>query len=353
MTATSTPVARSIGASLACVLALCACDPAPLAPDAGSSDAAPADASSSDAAPTDGGPPRDASVPVMGFEHCPPASSYVGSTEWGGRLRSSGALFCVFPQMWEEPASALASKQRLLLTPGEYRIPLAASDEPIRIPMCLERRGAELPAQIVEGSVSAQRRSGLDDETPRVVVDARHPLEGDARALHLLLTLEPGSTELDLDVPTTLMRTARASLCATEFCRDAAAGDVLMLPCNLESNTCDELEFEGGSVMVDQFHWNGPVGSGFAAGLRVRGRFAGVDFDITDYDSITVTYGHHAFSRALTLRFDAPIEGVCGLHVPEIAEGASAAVELLDCDGAPMGTRPLSAQTHLWRMPCP
>jgi hypothetical protein len=127
----------------------------------------------------------------------------------------------------------------------------------------------------------------------------------------------------------------------------------LLAPCNLTSDTCDEFTFDGGFFMLDQFHWAGQVGSGFAAAVRLRGELDGVPFDIDSYEQMTVTYGHHAFLRGLTAFFDEPIGGACGIQMDEIAEFSQSDVHLVDCDGARIGMRDVSAQNHRWGQPCP
>lgn len=301
--------------------------------------------------PRDGGPPIDGGV-VPGFEHCPPASAYVGDPSWQGSLTTGGgALFCTYPRMFETAADAISRKQRLLFVAGTYPYPLAATDAPFRLPACLEQRGATVPPEILEGTVSAERRQDFDDVAERYHVESRFPLAGSTSYVRFDLAAEIDATAVDLSAPVRRFGLARAQLCQTDGCFDAA--DRILLSCNLVSNTCDELAFTGGSVTIDQFHWAGAVGSGFAAGVRVRGSLDGVDFDITDYDRMTVTYGHHAFSRGLSLTFDAPIGSACGLSIEEISESGATGVALIDCAGTPLETRALTGQTHLWQQPCP
>jgi hypothetical protein len=328
------------GALLVALLAACS-DPQSAGKDASAEDAGIADART-DAGMVDGGE-GDA------FGHCPPASAYVGDGAWPGTLETGGALFCAYPRRDELAADAIARKLRLKLTEGSHPFPHDADGAAFRIPACIERR-EPTPPEILEGTVSAELRFGVEDNVERRYVDASFPLSnGGSATLHL--RAEPDETTVSLAGSISDFMRASMTLCLDGGCDFAATR--LLLPCRLESNTCDELTFDGGEIRIDQFHWAGQVGSGFAAALRLRGELDGVPFDIDDYDRMTVTYGHHAFTRGLTAFFDEPIGDACGLEIEEIAEFSQSDVHLLDCSGARIGVRNVSAQEHRWREPCP
>lgn len=332
--------------------------------DAGHADAALADAGSGedaapdDAAPSDAGD-RDLGVPDLGasdagpvLDSCPGPSTYVGDAAWAGRLTTGGAYFCVYPRMYETAAAAFARKRRLQLVPGTFNFPLNATDAPFRLPACFEPKDGAPSPEIRLGTVSAELRQDWDDSAERYYVAALWPLSGDAGRLQLTLKVEPSATSVDLGGTITDFTHAQLTWCTTEDC--FSEDDLRLLPCQLASNTCDELQLEGGSLMIDQFHWAGSVGAGFAAGLRVRGQLDGTPFDVRAYDQIQVTYGHHAFSRGLAFYFDAPIGPVCGLELEEIAESSTSPVaHLLDCQGARMGTRAVTGSQHRWQQACP
>lgn len=321
--------------------------------DAGPLDATrPGDGGPGDGGPSDGGP-SDAGVVDQGpgFEHCPPPSAYVGDSSWPGSLTTQGALLCAFPRMGQTPADARARKRRLKLVEGAYPFPLSVTEAPFRLPACLERRGADLPPEILEGRVSAERRQEFDDPTERYHVTSELPLSGGRGRILFDLRAELDGTQLDLGAPVDDHARLQLTWCVTPGC--FSEDDLRFLPCRLASNTCDRFDFTGGFALIDQFHWAGQVGSGFAAGVRVRGALDGTSFDIDAYEQILVTYGHHAFLRGLTLFFDAPIGAACGLFIEEIAEVSGSDVVLIDCAGAPIETRATTAQSHLWREPCP
>src|SRR5688500_10505010 len=113
-------------------------------PDASQMDAEP-DAGSSDLGPIDGGEGD-------GFDHCPPASSYVGDTGWGGVLHTGGALFCAYPRQFDTPEQAIAEKLRVKLVSGSFAFPLDADGAPFRIPACIEDDDTEIRAGTASAS---------------------------------------------------------------------------------------------------------------------------------------------------------------------------------------------------------
>lgn len=346
------------------LLAVFACSESTTPSDAGNKDAAlvdlgsDQDAAPSDAAPSDAAEP-DLGAPDAGFvdggpalESCPDPSAYVGDTTWEGRLVTGGAFFCAYPRMYETASAAFARKRRLQLVPGTFNFPLSATDAPFRLPACFEPKTGALSPEILVGTVGAERRQDWDDVSERYHVSAQWPLSGGAGHLLLSMKAELDDTTVSLAGSTRDYGRVQLSWCSTEDC--FSEDDLRFLPCRLESNTCDELQLQGGSLMIDQFHWAGSVGAGFAAGVRVRGSLDGTDFDVTAYDQIQVTYGHHAFSRGLVFYFDAPIGQVCGLELEEIAESSTSPVaHLLDCDGARTGTRAVTGSQHRWQQACP
>jgi hypothetical protein len=314
---------------------------------------APPDSGRPDSGGSDGGAQADAFVAPTdsGIPGCPSPSDYVGDSSWTGQLVASDMFLCVYPRMIQTALDAHAQKQRVRIIDGSYPYPLAATDAPFRLPMCLEPRGTETPPAILAGTVRAVTREDIDEAGPHYHVSARFALQGSSDDLRLELSTPVDSPRIDLSGVLSNYFLSQASICTTEGCYDNA--DRQLLPCRLRTNMCDSLMFTGGSVTVDQFHWAGNAGAGFAAGMRVTGELDGTSFDISDYDQITVEYGVHAFTRGLLVFFDAPIAGACGLSIERIEEGTTSEVQLVDCAGTPMSTRTITGQNHLWGMPCP
>lgn len=332
--------------------------------DGGSSDARvglDAQARTDASAATDAGELADARPAVDagpdagddGFAHCPPASAFVGEAAWTGRLVVGDALYCAYPRRDQTLAEAVALKDRARVVSGEYPFPLAAAGARYRLPACVERApGAAEPSAIAAGTVSVERRQNFDDPGERYYVSAEQPrADGAAPRFRVDFRTAVEQPRLEIGGVSTDFSALSLTRCESPGCDTPS--DVRYYPCTFASNTCDEVDFTGGTLKIDQYHWAGAVGAGFAAPVRVRGALDGTTFDVSSYAQLTESFGHHAFSRGLRVTFDAPIGGACGLEVEEIAEGASAEVHLLDCAGSRLGSRARTAERHLWRMPCP
>lgn len=323
--------------------------------DAASGDAAPADATTGDATagdattgdatanadaaiPSDGGPPA-----------CEDPGAYVGDPSWPLALTSADdSALCVFPGQYDDPKAAIGTKRKLHISTGSYQVPQTAADAPFRIPACFDYAGAP---SIGEGTVDAERGEDFPDNVERYMITAEHPLS-DGGYLFLRLRLNLDETELDLSSPVTRYGAIAAAQCVSRECSDKS--DVVYTPCSMIPRLCDRLEFADGNADIEQFHWAGQVGAGFAIPLRVRGVFRGQAFDISAYEQMTMGYGHHAFARELYLFFDAPIDGVCGLHFPEVSEfGEIPNVELIDCAADRIGTSAVTGREHLFNGACP
>ena len=299
----------------------------------------------------DAGPARDAGPRDGGSATgCPTAADYVGDSNWAGQLTvPAGFSLCRYPRMFESLESAVMRKRRIDVAPGTYALPLDVMGAPFRMPMCY----ADDPTvAITEGTVDAALVDGdFSDPSRRYRITGTMP-GGDGADVMFSTRLDPMTPTLDLSVPTMLFNETSATRCISETC--FMAEDDTFFRCDLGSRMCDELTFDGGSITIDQFHWAGSFGAGFATPNRVRGVFRGQNFDITSYEQLTLAYGHHAFNRELLVEFDAPIDGVCALHFAEVTEfGQLDPVELLDCSANVTGTAAITADSHLFGQPCP
>lgn len=294
-----------------------------------------------DAGPArDGGPRRDA-----GSSTCPPAEDYVGDGAWTGALVvPSGLTLCRFASQFEPIEDVYARRGQATLPAGTFLLPTEATDEAIFVPMCLPS-GSELSA----GTVSAERGTRLDDATERYHVTVTQPA-ADGTSVQLTTSLPTDDPTMTIDGLVSTFGALALTHCREKNCFE---DQDLYLPCALTPNMCDRLTFMDGDIAIDQFHWAGSVGAGFAAAMRARGTFRGTNFDVSAYPQLTMAYGHHAFTRSLWFTFDAPIDGVCALRFAEVGEyGQLDPVELLDCDGNLLGTSAITADSHEFRMSC-
>lgn len=296
--------------------------------------------------------PRDAAEhPIDGAVDCPSADDYVGDPTWPMTLTAGpSSELCAYPGQGVSAKSALMEKVKLRIAEGEYKLPLAANRAPALIPMCFDR--LDSPPSIGAGEVTAERGKDFEDFIERYRINLELPLS-DGGTLFLSLRSELDAPDLDLTVPVPRFNAIRASKCATRDCIDDS--DLSFYPCNFTPRLCDRFVFDDGALAIEQFHWAGQVGAGFAAPLAVRGTFRGQPVDVTRYEQLTMGYGHHAFTRELYVFFDAAIDGVCGMYFPEVAEYGQQplALDLLDCAGDVIGTTTVSTAEHLYNGGCP
>jgi hypothetical protein len=353
--------------ALSLAIAACSEDPNESLPDAAGladaaspNDATPSDATSPadagtfpDASSLDGGRPdvgsRDASTPTdAGPIVCPSANEYVGDPNWEMTLTAGAdSRLCAFPSRFGDAKAAISEKHVLRIVEGSYQIPTSAKDLSLFIPACFESPGSP---SIAQGTVNASRGEDLLDNVDRYLIDASFPLS-DGGTLFLGFRSELAAPDLDLSVPVQRYGAIGASRCATAQCD--SPDDIVYTPCKMIPRICDRHTFTDGEIAIEQYHWAGSVGAGFAMPLRVFGTFRGSAFDIDAYEQMTLGYGHHAFQRELYFFFDVPLDGVCGLHIAEVSEyGTPSDVELIDCDANPIGTSATTAREHLYNGAC-
>ncbi len=352
------------GSGILCALLWLGCQSADLAPDSGGdlgtadqgadqgtadvgladlgADLGPADSGATDLGALDAGDIEDP------WAHCPDRSEYVGDDAWGAALSAgAGAQLCAYPRQNDGLLESHPRKQRLAIVPGRYPFPLMADRAPFFLPACL---GPEASPNLMQGTVSSKRMQGFDDPEERYYVQAQLPVS-DGRLLSLSMRRPTDQPDLVFDGLIDQFETISARLCNDADCLDPS--DLFFLPCSLPPVLCDRLSFAEGEVAIEQFHWVGPVGAGFASPISISGRFQGESFEIRDYDRMTMSYGHHAFTRSLLMFFEAPISGVCGLQFDEVSEfGQITRVKWVDCDGAMIGSSGILNSTHE-RAACP
>ena len=277
------------------------------------------------------------------WAHCPSADSYVGDPGWGASFTAGAdALLCAYPRQNDPLLEAHARKLQLAVVPGSYPFPLTEAPQPFFLPVCFGPEPGEPSA--LEGTITTQRRQGFEDPEERYYVEARLPLSsGESLSISLKRSLD--DPDFRLEGPVDDFGILSAQRCASDC---LSPDDLFLLPCKLTPKLCDRLEFQDGRIDIEQFHWAGAVGAGFASPLRARGEFRGQSFDVQDYRRMTISYGHHAFTRELLVLFDAPIDGVCGLRFDEISEfGQVLQAQAVDCSGAALSTSMITGQEHL------
>jgi hypothetical protein len=130
----------------------------------------------------------------------------------------------------------------------------------------------------------------------------------------------------------------------------------LFAQCEFEPTTCDRFSLDDGdSLALDQYHWIGVAGGGFATITEARGRLYGTDFTITNVSQLFMTYGHHAFDRYAVIFFDEPIGEACGLRIdPVTSSSIGSPIWTADCDGQPLQALTVLDAVHEYQEgPCP
>ena len=108
----------------------------------------------------------------------------------------------------------------------------------------------------------------------------------------------------------------------------------------------------------DEAHLELHIGQSFAstepgAFVRAHGRFAGTDFDQSDYFHLVYNPTHHHFSRDFAVFFDAPIDGACGIEIAHLEthdqDSEPDVAYAVDCELGRL--RELSVTSHVWQRP--
>lgn len=298
-----------------------------------------------DRTPVDPGP-----SPGPDWEHCPTTAEESNPNDWAGLLEiTNGALYCQRPEQHDDMTRALSLRKQMRLVAGRYPLPTRGEDHPIDLPFCFRDETGPIDA-LSAGTANA----GNDDffmEGPSWWVRGSQA-HGDSGAHLQWMTLGPADDPYVLvDGTEAFSQDLILTYCDTATCSWEERS--LFTSCDAQPNTCDRFEMEGGdSLSLDQYHWVGPVGGGFANITEARGVLYGQAFTISSPSQLFMTYGHHAFTRSGTIFFDEPIEGACGLFIDTVTERSN--IYTVDCDGTPIDPLVLTGETHEYLQgPCP
>ena len=282
------------------------------------------------------------------WSHCPSASTAVEDAAWGGELEvGPEALFCHHPGMFWTLDEVRGSKKIIRVVEGSYRYPLEATEEPWYLPICAWSPGGTTP-HTSEGIVSAEQAGGwgedIQDVSGLLTTDV-----GDGLAVRLWIAVDDDRWEVDGT------GSFGAGLSMRECVGDNCWAQGSFEVCRLEPDMCDLWSFDRGSIALEQHHWAGNAGSGFAALLWAGGQWDGAPFEVREYWRLHLAYGHHAFTREAMVFFDQPIGEVCGLYLSEVGSmgGDDEVYATVDCDGAILEELTPSGHDHLYNQPCP
>jgi len=298
-----------------------------------------------DRTPVDPGPP-----PGPEWDHCPPPIDASDAEVWNGLLEvTNGAVYCQRPQQYDDMARALLLRKQMRLMAGRYRLPTKGEDHVIDVPFCL--RDEQGP---IDSPTSGTASAGTQDffmEGLSWWVRGTQPHGTEGAHLNWMTIGSEEDPYLLIDGSEPFSHELQISYCDMASCdwEDQS----LFTACDVTPNTCDRFEMEDGDALsLDQYHWVGPVGGGFANITEARGTLSGQSFTVSNPAQLIMSYGHHAFTRSATVFFDTPIQGACGLFVDEATYRST--IWTVDCDGTPIDPLVVTNEVHEYQQgPCP
>ncbi|MCA9562298.1 MAG: hypothetical protein KC561_02360 [Myxococcales bacterium] len=292
----------------------------------------------------------DQSVLPSEWSHCPSGSELVQDESWEGQLSVPAAVeLCGYPQMLDSLDDALASKAYFRIPQGDFRFATSPSDEGDVwfFPFCARSLSGGL-ANPTLGEVTTVYGESMDFAGG---LTGGEFATGDADPrYHLTIYHQDGVATLSAG-PGTYNSGVSAHLCYGEYCSES--GSVQGLSCEFEPNMCDGFTFSNGWIWIDQYHWTGNAGSGFAAIVEASGELNGTSFSVSNYEQLVMTFGMHAFDRSALVFFDSPIGTACGLRFSEVAEySQDRQIWTTDCDGQPLEQLTVTGEQHQYRGGC-
>lgn len=310
-------------------------------------DQAPGDDSATDDSATD----DTGSPPVEGWAWCEEEGQGLGS---GATLQiTASALYCGGSDEGRELSDERAAKVQLYLPPQTLSLPTETTEGAFTLPACLRAAPeAEGPRSSGPGTLSL-RVDTYGSETWHELT-LTQPLE-DSSGQTWTLTLSswgegsPAQVVVDGDYPDPFAGGGVTLSACPGDCTDYSAWRSL-LSCTFASEDSDQhtFVFEGGELVLDLRIGQSMASTEPAMLVGARGTLDGVDFEQTDYWSLVYNPEHHHFSRDAQVWLPSPIGEVCALEVRAFDpwdEAPPTTVHALDCAGASLGERALSAES--------
>lgn len=290
------------------------------------------------------------------WDWCPDNSSFVGDDAWTGQLSvTDGALFCSSANEGRTLLQEKASKSRLRLIPGDYRLPTVEGHHNIGFAACIEQ-GAAGPALSGPGATDVSPSSFAG--TTYTYLNGAQPMSQGDQDWTLDHTLVLAGPEGQDPAPLTIDGKENDAVSGTgaSFVLHRAGTDAYALeamayaPCM--DPTWDEnihsVQFDGGEIDIHLYlGLNGLILTGPSAFTRATGSLDGTNFDIDSFYQLIYRPGHHHFDRHFALIFDAPIGAACALLIEDLdyQEGTTTAtVHTADCDLTSLEARNVTSE---------
>jgi hypothetical protein len=298
----------------------------------------------------------DAGPPEQRWEHCPPASDFVGDSSWPMTLTAThDAIYCTRVSEGRTLQEELAAKRLLRVVPGTYRLPGSGDTHAFRLPLCVALASGPGPTSTSAASTITHTSSVYEENTYHQLQFQQALSSGRVSG-----TFSP--TQVDGVFPSPVLDGSPVApfsdggfsfffeLCGSSDCTQGGA--LYFDSCTHADSTLNEhhVTLEGGAEVHFELRiGQSPAGTEPAAFVRAHGEFEGVSFDQRDYWKLVYNPSHHHFERQFAVLFDAPIDGVCGIEVeglepwddytPDTAFAVDCALERL---------RTLDVVAHTW-----
>lgn len=298
----------------------------------------------------------DAGPPGERWEHCPPASDFVGDTSWSISLTATeGAIYCTRFSEGRTLQEELAAKRLLRIVPGTYQLPGSGDSHAFRLPLCVALASGPGPTSTSAATTIAHTSSVFEGDTYHQL-QFQQPLSSGSASGHF------SATQVGSVFPSPVLDGSPVApfgdtgfsfsfeLCATGDC--TLGGALYFDSCTHADSTLDQhhVALEGGAEVHFELRiGQSPASTEPAAFVRAHGEYEGVTFDQRDYFRLVYNPSHHHFERQFAVLFDQPIDGVCGIEVeglepwddytPDTAFAVDCALERLHA---------LDVLTHTW-----
>lgn len=314
-----------------------------------------ADLGAGDAHLPDTGLP-DAGLPDPRWDHCPPASDYVGDAAWPMAITATeGAVYCTRYNEGLTLQEEMAARRQLRVVPGTYPLPGTSGSHAFRLPLCVAVASGPGPTSTSAASTITHTSNVFQGDTYHQLSFAQPLTSGSASG-----TISP--TQVGSTYPTMVLDGSPNApfgdagfsfsfeLCPSGDC--TGGGAIYFDSCSHADSTLDEhhVTLEGSAEVHFELRIGvSPASTEPAAYVRAYGEFGGVAFDQRDYWKLVYNPSHHHFERHFAVFFDAPIDGVCGIEVEGLEpwdDFTPDTAYAVDCELGRL--RELNVTAHTW-----
>lgn len=309
-----------------------------------------------DQGPADQGGLPDAGPPSERWEHCPPASDYVGDSSWPMAVTATeGAVYCTRYHEGRTLQEELAAKRLLRVVPGTYPLPAEGGTHAFRLPLCVALATGPGPTTTSAATTIMHSSTVYEGDTYHQLQFQQPLTSGSASGFFSPTQVGQVFPDMTLDgSPVAPFGDTgfafRFELCPTSDCSEGGA--IEFDSCTHADSTLDEhhvtLE-DGAEVHFELRIGQSPASTEPAAFVRAHGEFEGQAFDQRDFFKLVYNPSHHHFERHFAVLFDQPIDGVCGIEIEGLEPWDDYQPDTAHAVACDLGRlRELDVLTHTW-----